>query len=110
MSENNENISVSHPVALLSCALLHIITGARNAQGAANRRRPLHPRALANKIAAARCPRLIPCGYRVGREVTYMDPCKTRPQPTSMWAAPASRERLGDFGATKQPCGLLIKS
>ncbi|MEN2734522.1 hypothetical protein WBU86_05965 [Escherichia coli] len=24
------------------------------------------PRALANKIAAARCPRLIPYGYRVG--------------------------------------------
>ncbi|WP_429887464.1 hypothetical protein, partial [Escherichia coli] len=45
-------------------------TGARSAQGAANRRRPLHPRALANKIAAARCPRLIPYGYRVGREVT----------------------------------------
>ncbi|HGU2354730.1 TPA: hypothetical protein ACM7OE_004897, partial [Escherichia coli] len=72
MSENNENISVSHPVALLSCALLHIITGARSAQGAANRRRPLHPRALANKIAAARCPRLIPYGYRVGREVTSL--------------------------------------
>ncbi len=34
--------------------------------GAANRRRPRHPRALANKIAAARCPRLIPYGYRVG--------------------------------------------
>ncbi|KAA2010364.1 hypothetical protein EA432_25935, partial [Escherichia coli] len=46
---------------------------ARSAQGAANRRRPLPPRALANKIAAARYPRLIPCGYRVGREVTYMD-------------------------------------
>ncbi|MDM9099584.1 hypothetical protein QU793_11150, partial [Escherichia coli] len=30
------------------------------------RTRPLHPRALANKIAAARCPRLIPYGYRVG--------------------------------------------
>ncbi|OKX56594.1 hypothetical protein AWP98_13260 [Escherichia coli] len=27
-------------------------------------------------------------------------PCKTRPQPTSMWAAPAFRERLGDFDAT----------
>ncbi|BEA21858.1 hypothetical protein VEE13_25080 [Escherichia coli] len=40
--------------------------------GAANRRRPLHPRALANKIAAARCPRLIPYGYRVGREVTSL--------------------------------------
>ncbi|OKX63099.1 hypothetical protein AWP98_22115 [Escherichia coli] len=37
-------------------------------------------------------------------------PCKTRPQPTSMWAAPAFRERLGNFDATKQPCGLLIKS
>ncbi|MDW3291628.1 hypothetical protein NQ303_16755, partial [Escherichia coli] len=40
--------------------------GAWSVQGAANRRRPLHPRALANKIAAARCPRLIPYGYRVG--------------------------------------------
>ncbi|MEF6640352.1 hypothetical protein U9689_08120, partial [Escherichia coli] len=47
-------------------------TGARSVQGAANRRRPLHPRALANKIAAARCPRLIPYGYRVGREVTSL--------------------------------------
>ncbi|RLX28975.1 hypothetical protein EAI60_00515 [Escherichia coli] len=45
---------------------------ARSAQGAANRRRPLHPRALANKIAAARCPRLIPYGYRVGREITSL--------------------------------------
>ncbi|GAB5121225.1 hypothetical protein ECPV1252_05220 [Escherichia coli] len=40
------------------------------AQGAANRRRPLHPQALANKIAAARFPQLIPCGYRVGRKGT----------------------------------------
>ncbi|EOX0778422.1 hypothetical protein ACO69G_004831, partial [Escherichia coli] len=39
----------------------------------------------------------IPFGYRVGREVTS---CKTRPQPTSMWAAPAFGERFSDFDAT----------
>ncbi|ERD06345.1 hypothetical protein S37_1174, partial [Escherichia coli B109] len=43
-------------------------TGAGSAQGAASRRRPLHPRALANKIAAARYLQLIPFGNRVGRE------------------------------------------
>ncbi|WP_211922046.1 hypothetical protein, partial [Escherichia coli] len=58
--------------ALLSSANKNIATGARSALGAANRRRPRHPRALANKIAAARCPRLIPYGYRVGREVTSL--------------------------------------
>jgi len=63
---------IHHLVALLSWAKPHIATGAKSAQGAANRRRPLHPRALANKIAAARCPRLIPYGYRVGREVTSL--------------------------------------
>ncbi|EAA0619078.1 hypothetical protein DLS82_23175, partial [Shigella flexneri] len=56
-----------------------------------------HPRALANKIAAARYLQLIPFGNRVGREVTS---CKTRPQPTSMWAAPAFGERFSDFDAT----------
>ncbi|MEF5131449.1 hypothetical protein U9825_07840, partial [Escherichia coli] len=59
-------------VALLSLDMQIFATGARSVQGAANRRRPLHPRALANKIAAARCPRLIPYGYRVGREVTSL--------------------------------------
>ncbi|ENE03835.1 hypothetical protein ECP03047993_3592 [Escherichia coli P0304799.3] len=48
------------------------VTGAGSAQGAANRRRPLHPQALANKIAAARFPQLIPCGYWVGRKVTSL--------------------------------------
>uniref|UniRef100_UPI0039C1481B hypothetical protein n=1 Tax=Escherichia coli TaxID=562 RepID=UPI0039C1481B len=42
------------------------VAGGYELRLAANRRRPLHPRALANKIAAARCPRLIPYGYRVG--------------------------------------------
>ncbi|RIF49281.1 hypothetical protein UQ82_14895 [Shigella dysenteriae] len=84
-------------VALLSCAMPYKATGGGSAQGAASRRRPLHPRALANKIAAARYLQLIPFGYRVGREVTS---CKTRPQPTSMWAAPAFGERFSDFDAT----------
>ncbi|BDO53634.1 hypothetical protein JNE12002_19130 [Escherichia coli] len=48
------------------------VTAAGSAQGAANRRRPLHPQALANKIAAARFPQLIPCGYRVGRKGTSL--------------------------------------
>ncbi|GHM30138.1 hypothetical protein ECZU45_39250 [Escherichia coli] len=56
---------------------------------------PLHP--LANKIAAARFPQLIPCGYRVGRKER---PCKMRPRRASMRVAPASRERFGDFDAT----------
>ncbi|ESD52508.1 hypothetical protein HMPREF1607_04422, partial [Escherichia coli 908524] len=50
----------------------HIATGARSAQGEDNRLLPLHPRALANKIAAARYLQLIPFGYRVGREVTSL--------------------------------------
>ncbi|MEF6315295.1 hypothetical protein U9Y41_20695, partial [Escherichia coli] len=53
-------------VAILKFQTPNFAQGARSVQGAANRRRPLHPRALANKIAAARCPRLIPYGYRVG--------------------------------------------
>ncbi len=65
-------IFIHHFVALFSSANPHIPTGAWRVLGAANRRRPLHPRALANKIAAARCPRLIPYGYRVGREVTSL--------------------------------------
>ncbi|MDL5748412.1 hypothetical protein QSY85_04505, partial [Escherichia coli] len=43
-----------------------LASGERWGLGAPTRRPPLHPRALANKIAAARCPRLIPYGYRVG--------------------------------------------
>ncbi|OYI70563.1 hypothetical protein CI684_10090 [Shigella sonnei] len=37
-------------------------------------------------------------GY--GREVTS---CKTRPQPTSMWAAPAYRKRFGDLQPDPHP-------
>ncbi|MBL4089899.1 hypothetical protein H5I32_14790 [Escherichia coli] len=57
---------IHHLVALLYFDMQHFATGEWWVLGAANRRRPLHPRALANKIAAARCPRLIPYGYRVG--------------------------------------------
>ncbi|ACT72793.1 hypothetical protein BB552_16765 [Escherichia coli] len=35
-------------------------------------------------------------------------PCKTRPQPTSMWAAPAFGERFSDFDATNT--GAVCKS
>ncbi|EFX6674258.1 hypothetical protein EJG27_09710 [Shigella dysenteriae] len=67
----------------------------------------MHPRALANKIAAARYLQLIPFGYRVGREVTS---CKTRPQPTSMWAVPAFGERFSDFDATNTRAVIMFRA
>ena len=70
--------------------------GAGSAQGAASRRRPLYPRAPANNIAAARCLRLIPAGFGSGRGSVR---AKHGPQPASMRAAPAFRERLSDFEA-----------
>ena len=66
------------------------------AQGAASRRRPLYPRAPASKIAAARSLRLIPAGFGSGRGSV---PAKHGPQPASMRAAPAFRERLSDVEA-----------
>ncbi|MDL7009549.1 hypothetical protein QS506_15460, partial [Escherichia coli] len=53
-------------LAIVYCFIPIFARGACGVLGGPNRRRPLHPRALANKIAAARCPRLIPYGYRVG--------------------------------------------
>ena len=70
--DNESLIQRHHLVALLSLAKPHIATGARSAQGEDNRLLPLPPRALANKIAAARYLQLIPFGYRVGREVTSL--------------------------------------
>ncbi|EFG3868040.1 hypothetical protein BOV71_13120 [Escherichia coli] len=68
---------------------------------------PPAPRALANKIAAARYLQLIPFGYRVGREVMS---CKTRPQPTTMWAAPAFGERFSDFDATNTRAVIMFRA
>ncbi|GJK20753.1 hypothetical protein TUM17554_35680 [Klebsiella pneumoniae] len=62
----------------------------------ASRRRPLYPRAPASKIAAARSLRLIPAGFGSGRGSVR---AKHGPQPASMRAAPAFRERLSDFEA-----------
>ena len=70
--------------------------GAGSAQGAASRRRPLYPRAPASKIAATRSLRLIPAGFGSGRGSVH---AKHGPQPASMRAAPAFRERLSDFEA-----------
>ncbi|GHL81138.1 hypothetical protein ECZU36_24220 [Escherichia coli] len=49
--------------------LCHIKSMPQGAQG-----RPIAaaPAPLANKIAAARFPQLIPCGYRVGRKGTSL--------------------------------------
>ena len=62
--------------------------------GAASRRRPC-TRAPASKIAATRSLRLIP-GFGSGRGSVR---AKHGPQPASMRAAPAFRERLSDFEA-----------
>ncbi|KZQ65922.1 hypothetical protein A3N56_16945 [Klebsiella aerogenes] len=77
--------------------LQYVFRGAGSAQGAANRRRPLYPRALAAKIAATRSLRLIPSGFGSGRGSVR---AKHGPQPASMRAAPAFRECLSDFEAT----------
>ena len=69
---------------------------AQGVQGAASRRRPLHPRAPASNIATAWCLRLIPAGFGSGRGSVR---AKHGPQPASMRAAPACRERLSDVEA-----------
>ncbi|ASC11571.1 TPA: hypothetical protein MJC77_15840 [Klebsiella pneumoniae] len=86
----------SGQIALPVDLLRSVSYGAGSAQGAASRRRPLYPRAPASKIAAARSLRLIPAGCGSGRGSV---PAKHGPQPASMRAAPALRERLSDFEA-----------
>ena len=90
-------LSVASAHIALPVSLLRYVThGAGSAQGAASRRRPLYPRAPASKIAAARSLRLIPAGFGSGRGSVR---AKHGPQPASMRAAPAFRERLSDFEA-----------
>ena len=88
---------ISEQIALPMFLLRYVSHGAGSAQGAASRRRPLYPRAPASNIAAARSLRLIPAGFGSGRGSV---PAKHGPQPASMRAAPAFRERLSDFEAT----------
>ncbi len=66
----------------------------RRERRAASRRRLY--RAPASKIAATRSLRLIPAGFGSGRGSVR---AKHGPQPASMRAAPAFRERLSDFEA-----------
>ncbi|GKP86755.1 hypothetical protein NUKP71_03000 [Klebsiella quasipneumoniae] len=86
----------SGQIALPANRLRYVNHGEGSAQGAASRRRPLYPRAPASKIAAARFLRLIPAGFGSGRGSVR---AKHGPQPASMRAAPACRERLSDFEA-----------
>ena len=88
--------AASAHIALPVNRLRYVSYGAGSAQGAASRRRPLYPRAPASNIAAAWCLRLIPAGFGSGRGSV---PAKHGPQPASMRAAPAFRERLSDFEA-----------
>ena len=93
-------------IALPVSLLRYVSYGAGSAQGAASRRRPLYPRAPASKIAAARSLRLIPAGFGSGRGSVR---AKHGPQPASMRAAPAFRERLSDVeaastGSFSSPC------
>ncbi len=83
-------------IALPVNFLRYVSYGAGSAQGAASRRRPLYPRAPASKIAATRYLRLISAGCGSGRGRVR---AKHGPQPASMRAAPAFRERLSDFEA-----------
>ena len=87
---------ISAHIALPVNRLRYACHGAGSAQGAASRRRPLYPRAPASNIATARYLRLIPAGFGSGRGSV---PAKHGPQPASMRAAPAFRERLSDFEA-----------
>ncbi|SBN28331.1 conserved hypothetical protein [Klebsiella pneumoniae] len=87
---------ISAHIALPVNRLRYAWHGAGSAQGAASRRRPLYPRAPASKIAATRSLRLIPAGFGSGRGSVR---AKHGPQPASMRAAPAFRERLSDFEA-----------
>jgi len=88
---------ISEQIALPIFLLRYVSHGAGSAQGAASRRRPLSPRALAAKIATSWYLRLIPAGFGSGRGSVR---AKHGPQPASMRAAPACRERLSDFEAT----------
>ena len=90
-------LSVASAEFALPASLLRYVSyGAGSAQGAASRRRPLYPRAPASKIATAWSLRLIPAGFGSGRGSIH---AKHGPQPASMRAAPAFRERLSDFEA-----------
>ncbi|OUE90139.1 hypothetical protein AZZ82_000221 [Klebsiella aerogenes] len=84
------------PIALPIFLLRYGTHGAGSVQGAASRRRPLYPRALAAKIATSWYLRLIPAGFGSGRGSVR---AKHGPQPASMRAAPTCRERLSDFEA-----------
>ncbi|CDN05745.1 conserved hypothetical protein [Klebsiella quasipneumoniae subsp. similipneumoniae] len=83
-------------IALPVNFLRYVWLGAGSAQGAASRRRPLYPRAPASNIATAWYLRLIPAGCGSGRGSVH---AKHGPQPASMRAAPAFRERLSDVEA-----------
>ena len=81
----------------LRCRLIACVMslGAGRAQGRQVAAAPV-PRAPASNIAAARCLRLIPAGFGSGRGSVR---AKHGPQPASMRAAPAFRERLSDVEA-----------
>ncbi|AHE43511.1 hypothetical protein KP13_32382 [Klebsiella pneumoniae subsp. pneumoniae Kp13] len=76
------------------CVMPFIAQGAHRGRPVAAS--PCTPRAPASKIAAARSLRLIPAGFGSGRGSVH---AKHGPQPASMRAAPAFRERLSDFEA-----------
>ena len=78
----------------MSSALCH--SWRRERTGGGQSPPPLYPRAPASNIAAARCLRLIPAGFGSGRGSVR---AKHGPQPASMRAAPAFRERLSDVEA-----------
>jgi hypothetical protein len=82
-------------IALPVNLLRYVSHGAGSAQGRPVAAAPV-PRAPASNIATAWCLRLIPAGFGSGRGSVR---AKHGPQPASMRAAPAFRERLSDVEA-----------
>ncbi len=82
-------------IALPVSLLRYVSYGAGSARGRPVAAAPV-PRAPASNIATAWCLRLIPAGFGSGRGSVR---AKHGPQPASMRAAPAFRERLSDVEA-----------
>ncbi len=90
---------------LIVCVMAVMALGAHRGAGQSPPP-PCTPGAPASNIATAWCLRLIPAGFGSGRGSV---PAKHGPQPASMRAAPAFRERLSDVeaastGSFSSPC------
>ncbi len=72
----------------------------------ARRHPPWLPRLPAKKIAASRCPQLIPSGFRVGHQPASL---QAMPLGASLRLAPACGQRFGDFQPDSRSLTLLSR-